>query len=112
MRSRISGWNLGHDSGLPGSPDVLFYRARIAVFVDGCFWHGCRRCRTVPSSNRAFWEAKLRKNKERDRDAARALANMGWNVIRIWEHELKTDSEGVRRRVTDCLMGQTSGRAE
>jgi DNA mismatch endonuclease (patch repair protein) len=112
MRAGISGWKIGHDFGLPGSPDVLFPQTRIAVFVDGCFWHGCRRCRSIPLSNRAFWKAKIQKNTERDRRATRALANMGWKVIRIWEHDLKTNPKGVRRRVTECLNGRVSGCTE
>lgn len=99
MRSRIAGWSMGHDSGLPGKPDVIFLRARLAIFVDGCFWHGCQRCRSIPTTNRKFWMAKIQRNRERDEMVVRMLRTMGWKAMRIWEHELKTDSDGVLRKV-------------
>lgn len=102
MRSGIKGWVIGHDSGLPGRPDVIFPRRRLAIFLDGCFWHGCRRCRSIPTTNGEFWTAKIEGNRKRDRRTVRALRTMGWRAIRIWEHELKTDTEGVLRKV----MGQ------
>jgi DNA mismatch endonuclease (patch repair protein) len=103
MRSGIRGWKTGHNSGLPGRPDVVFSATRLAVFVDGCFWHGCRFCRSIPTSNRKFWKTKIERNVQRDRHVAGELADIGWGVIRIWEHELKTDCEAVRRRVSDYL---------
>ncbi|WP_328698650.1 very short patch repair endonuclease [Cellulomonas citrea] len=79
------------DHPLPGMPrrraDLLFSRARVAVFVDGCFWHGCPDHGTRPSSNAAWWSAKLDRNMERDRDTDDRLADAGWTVIRVWEHE-------------------------
>ena len=99
MRSGIRGWRLGHGSGLTGSPDIVFTRRRLAVFLDGCFWHGCRRCRSIPTTNRAFWMNKIGKNRKRDKKVQRALHEKGWNVVRIWEHELRADSAGVLRKV-------------
>lgn len=99
IRSGIGGWRIGHDSGLPGRPDVVFLRARLAIFLDGCFWHGCRRCRSIPTTNREFWMAKIQRNRERDRKVLRVLRAMGWKAMRIWEHELETDSDGVLRKV-------------
>ena len=61
MRSGIKGWTLGHRSGLTGSPDVVFLRHRLAIFLDGCFWHGCRRCRSIPATNTRFWTNKIEK---------------------------------------------------
>lgn len=107
MRSGIRGWGIGHDSDLPGGPDVVFLRPRLAIFLDGCFWHGCRRCRSIPTTNRAFWKAKIQGNMERDRKVVRMLGAMGWRVMRIWEHELATDSDGVLRKV---LVGRLRGR--
>lgn len=72
---------------LPGTPDVVFTRARIAVFIDGCFWHGCPDHLTVPRSNRKFWEAKLATNRARDRRKDEALTARGWTVLHVWEHE-------------------------
>lgn len=67
--------------------DIVFTRQRIAVFVDGCFWHACPEHATSPKANGAWWAAKLAGNVERDRDTDRRLADAGWEVVRIWEHE-------------------------
>lgn len=99
VRSGIRGWKLGHDAGLPGKPDVVFPRRKLAVFVDGCFWHGCWRCRALPVSNAAFWRAKILGNQARDRRATRELRKLGWEVSRIWEHELRHDHRGVLNRI-------------
>lgn len=69
-------------------PDFVFRTQRIAVFVDGCFWHQCPLHSKVPASNRAFWERKLRRNVQRDREANKALKADEWTVIRIWEHDV------------------------
>ena len=70
------------------SVDFVFRRERVAVFVDGCFWHACPRHGTMPAGNRAFWKAKLARNTERDRLVTRSLRKAGWTVLRIWEHDL------------------------
>lgn len=67
--------------------DIVFPGAKIAVFVDGCFWHGCREHGTQPSRNSHYWDAKLARNRERDHRNNLMLAEAGWTVIRIWEHE-------------------------
>lgn len=68
-------------------PDIVFTRHRIAVFIDGCFWHSCPDHSAVPSVNRDYWKPKLRRNQERDSENTDALAHAGWTVIRAWEHE-------------------------
>jgi DNA mismatch endonuclease (patch repair protein) len=68
-------------------PDVVFTRAKVAVFVDGCFWHSCPQHGTTPRSNRDYWEPKLARNAYRDRANSEALRRSGWRVVRIWEHE-------------------------
>ena len=83
----ITGWRRG--SKLPGRPDFVFRRERVAVFVDGCFWHGCPQHYTRPRTRRAFWDAKVAGNRARDRAADRALRSRGWRVLRIWEHALR-----------------------
>ena len=96
-RHHITGWR--RDQAVFGKPDFLFRKARVAVFVDGCFWHGCSiHCKT-PASNCAFWEKKLAANKARDRRVNRVLRKEGWHVLRIWEHELvrKNETHLVRR---------------
>lgn len=72
---------------LPGRPDVALTRARIAVFVDGCFWHGCPEHGVLPKNNRWWWEEKLRRNRERDQAKDQQLAELGWTAIHVWEHE-------------------------
>lgn len=75
---------------LPGSPDIVFPIAKLAVFVHGCFWHGCRRCtrNLVPKTNAAFWRAKVRANKERDARNTAKLKHLGFHVLTLWECEL------------------------
>jgi DNA mismatch endonuclease (patch repair protein) len=85
VRSGVRGWVL-HASHLPGKPDVLFWRQRVAVFVDGCFWHACPQCGHVPKTRSVFWEAKLARNRERDRRVTAALRVTGYSVVRLWEH--------------------------
>lgn len=72
---------------LPGRPDIVFPRARIAVFVDGCFWHRCPQHGTLPKNNADWWLAKLDRNVERDAEKDTALIELGWAVVHIWEHE-------------------------
>ncbi|SBW24438.1 DNA mismatch endonuclease Vsr [Candidatus Protofrankia californiensis] len=72
---------------LPGRPDMAFTRARVAVFVDGCFWHCCPEHGTLPRNNRDWWQAKLDRNVARDRAKDAALADLGWTVLHVWEHE-------------------------
>jgi DNA mismatch endonuclease (patch repair protein) len=75
---------------IPGSPrraDIVFSRERVAVYVDGCFWHGCPEHGTRSKSNVAWWEEKLARVRARDADTDRRLAEAGWLVVRVWEHE-------------------------
>jgi DNA mismatch endonuclease, patch repair protein len=83
--------------------DVVFSRERVAVFVDGCFWHSCPEHRTTPKANRAWWKAKLRANWERDRRTDEELRARGWTVIRSWEHE---DPELVAARVRRVVLAR------
>jgi len=82
----VTGWRRRHS--LFGQPDFVFPKLRVAVFVDGCFWHSCPQHCTWPTSNRLFWLAKLARNRARDRLVNRTLRNAGWRVLRIWQHEL------------------------
>ncbi|HQL96452.1 MAG TPA: very short patch repair endonuclease [Candidatus Hydrogenedentes bacterium] len=83
----ITGWRRGQP--VLGRPDFVFRRERVAVFVDGCFWHGCPKCYRRPKSNRKFWDAKAARNRARDAEVTRALRRAGWTVVRIWEHALR-----------------------
>jgi DNA mismatch endonuclease (patch repair protein) len=79
-------------------PDILFTRARVAVFVDGCFWHCCPEHGRQPGVNVGYWGPKLERNVARDRAADEALAAAGWKVVRVWEHE--APAEAVERIIT------------
>lgn len=87
VRSGLRGWTM--HSELPGRPDFYFADQRLAVFVDGCFWHGCKRCGHIPTTRSEFWNAKLKRNRQRDRLATRRLKSLGISVLRLWEHRLK-----------------------
>ncbi len=94
----ITGWRRRHR--LPGKPDFVFSKERLAIFVDGCFWHGCARCRNIPVTNDAYWVEKNERNKARDRLITRSLRGKGWTVLRIWEHSLRSPrrvSNRIRR---------------
>src|SRR5712691_8605397 len=83
----ITGWR--KHIRLVGNPDFVFRAERLAVFVDGCFWHGCPAHGRNPSSNRSYWLPKLRRNRQRDLEATRELRRLGWRVLRVWEHDLR-----------------------
>jgi len=87
----ITGWR--RHRPLLGKPDFVFPKLRLAVFVDGCFWHGCPLHSTKPKNNAAFWDKKLAANKVRDRNVTGILRKEGWRVLRIWEHELTRKNE-------------------
>lgn len=87
-------------------PDIVFTRARVAVFVDGCFWHRCPLHSTNPTANGPWWREKLDANVERDRRNDRALAAAGWLVLRFWEHEDPTNvADGVQKVLEDGRGG-------
>jgi DNA mismatch endonuclease (patch repair protein) len=96
------------DRAVPGlarvRPDLLFAGARVAVFVDGCFWHSCDEHAHLPRSNAAWWIAKLEGNVLRDRRADARLAALGWEVLRVWEHE---DPVAAADRVEDLVRSRT-----
>lgn len=82
-----------NDKRLPGTPDIVLPKYRVVIFVNGCFWHGHNQCRyfVIPKSNTEFWVDKINKNIERDALNTEKLISLGWNVITIWECELKKD---------------------
>lgn len=93
-----------HRKDLPGKPDLVFPKLHKVVFVHGCFWHGhtCARGARVPIQNRDYWTKKITRNKERDRKARRALASLGWQVLVLWECEIK-DRERTGRQLRTYL---------
>lgn len=88
-----------HVRALPGNPDIVFTRAKIAVFVDGCFWHKCRMHGSAPKNNSAWWAAKLDENVARDRRKDDQLRAMGWLPIHVWEHDDPVSSAAEIKRI-------------
>ena len=84
----IRGWR-AQPRNVPGRPDFVIEKKRVAVFVDGCFFHGCPHCGHIPRTNRAYWTAKITRNKRRDLAVSKALRGLGYRVIRIWECQLR-----------------------
>ncbi len=99
---RISGWR--RNSNLLGKPDFVFRKQRLVLFVDGCFWHVCPKHSRMPAQNRAYWRRKLKRNVERDRLVKLTLRRLGWRVLRVWEHELRSRNKSrLLRRVRRAL---------
>lgn len=93
-----------HQDTLPGKPDIVFPRLKKVIFVHGCFWHGhanCNRARR-PQNNKAFWDSKLDKNKLRDQLNAKALNNLGWDILVVWQCQLR-DLEATTKRINKFL---------
>jgi DNA mismatch endonuclease (patch repair protein) len=102
--SDIRGYRL-HYAKAPGRPDVAFVGRKVAVFVHGCFWHGCPHCQPVrPKTNKKFWHEKLDRNKARDQRKVRELRTAGWRVVTIWECRLKKDVAKEVGRVAKALV--------
>jgi DNA mismatch endonuclease (patch repair protein) len=96
---------------VPGLPrrtiDIAFPRRRVAVFIDGCFWHGCPAHGTDPASNSAWWAKKILTNQQRDADTTTQLQTLGWTVVRFWEHE---DPDAILREVEALVHRAEPGR--
>jgi DNA mismatch endonuclease Vsr len=104
IRNRIAGWKL-HARNMPGRPDFFFPFQRVAVFVDGCFWHGCPKCGHTPKTNRKYWSKKLARNKHRDAQIKRTLRSDGVRVLRFWECQLRDNPGSCLKRLT-ILLGK------
>ena len=95
-RNRLTGWRRRYP--IFGKPDVTFPNSKVAIFVDGCFWHNCPKHGQIPENNREFWIEKINTTKKRDRLVNRTIQNKGWRVLRIWECELK-DKKLIKRKI-------------
>ena len=87
--------------------DIVFRYARVCVFVDGCYWHGCSRHFRPPSTNRSWWSEKIADNRMRDQRQSRALRKHGWRVIRFWEHQIVANAASCARRVFTIVQERT-----
>lgn len=92
---------------LPGTPDIVLKKYKTAIFVNGCFWHAHEGCKyfVLPEENREFWEEKLLRNRERDAEKQKQLQELGWNVIVIWECELKSSKDKRLMALTKEITG-------
>jgi len=92
---RVALWHRGvryrKNVRIYGTPDIVVRRAKLLIFLDSCFWHGCRHHCRMPKSNRLFWDEKINRNKKRDRAVTRHYRRKGWTVLRFWEHKLAKD---------------------
>jgi len=90
---------------LIGKPDIVFPYKGLAVFVDGCYWHGCPKCYREPKTNTEYWKNKIARNQQRAKTVRRQLNRNGWRVMRVWEHELKNNLDKVickiKKRMSD-----------
>ena len=100
--SGLTGWR--RKWKLRGQPDFVWPKQRLALFVDGCFWHGCPKHCRIPASNEEYWERKLSNNRVRDRSITRELRKAGWTVLRVWEHALKDFPSRVIARIRKALQ--------
>jgi DNA mismatch endonuclease (patch repair protein) len=105
IRNRVIGWRVDAND-ISGSPDFFFPREHTAVFVDGCFWHGCPRCGHTPKTNRPYWRKKLARNKQRDAQITRKLRSSGTRVLRLWECQLR-DKPGSCLKKLFILLGRS-----
>lgn len=104
-------WNLGlrgyrlHPKNIPGRPDIVYSKKKLAIFVNGCFWHRCPKCNyTLPKSNTEFWKTKFEKNVERDKRKRLMLEDQGWQVLTVWECEIKEDLVELLARIKYELL--------
>lgn len=99
-----------HTSTPAGRPDIVFSRARVAIFVDGCFWHGCPDHYVKPKTRTEFWSHKLRENVLRDIKQTRELEGLGWRLVRVWEHEVFANLEELVLKVRAVVDGAADRR--
>jgi len=106
LRSAL--WFRGHryrvQYGIEGKPDIAFPKQKIAIFCDGCYWHGCPKCRKIPESNKEFWLKKFEINKKRAVKVNKLLKEKGWIILRFWGHEIKQKLEEVVLKIESILQ--------
>ena len=108
LKIRRAVWALGkryriHNKTIFGTPDMSNKSKKVAVFIDGCFWHGCSRCYVEPKSNTEFWRNKIARNTKRRKKVKAELKREGWKVLQFWEHQIKQDSEKISLKIADFL---------
>jgi DNA mismatch endonuclease, patch repair protein len=97
----IRGYRIYYE--IPGKPDIVFVKKKIAIFIDGCYWHKCPVCFQEPETRKEFWMKKIHSNVERDKKINDKLQKEGWNVIRIWEHEIRKKPEKIVSEIQELI---------
>lgn len=97
-------WSTGlryriHDKTIFGKPDISNKKKKLAIFVDGCFWHGCKRCYREPTTNTDFWKQKIQNNKKRRKQVIKFLKREDWKILEFWEHEINEKPEIVVKKI-------------
>ena len=115
QKVRSALWRKGYrfrknETSLPGTPDIAFPGAKIAVFIDSCFWHGCPNHLRKPKSNTEYWEKKMARNRKRDAKVNREYERIEWKAIRIWEHSIRESFDETLQDLTDVLDNRYGGR--
>mgnify|MGYP005851435249 FL=1 len=100
-KNKVRGYRLHYK--IFGNPDLVFPEKRLAIFIDGCFWHKCPVCFIKPTSHVKFWEQKIRNNLKRDKEVNKFLAKNNWKVLRIWEHEIEKNPEKICLKIIKLL---------
>jgi DNA mismatch endonuclease (patch repair protein) len=108
-RLGLRGWRRGRRTE-GARPDFAFVRGQVAVFVDGCFWHGCPNCAKRPASNVEYWDLKIGRNRARDAEQTKRLHATGWSVIRFWGHEIEGDAAQCAAVVNETVLSRGSRR--
>lgn len=85
--------------GYFGKPDLVFKKRKTVVYIDSCFWHGCKKHMRPPKSNRDYWISKIERNKNRDKEVNKHYAKIGWKIVRVWEHDIEKDIQRSAKRV-------------
>lgn len=98
----MRGWRLP-PKHIPGKPDIAFTRAKLAIFIDGCFWHGCSTCYRRPKSHQTYWDTKLKRNMARDSQNTKDLRRAGWTVLRLWEHQVAKSIDNCTAKTAKAL---------
>ena len=106
IQAGLTGWRV-RPREIPGKPDFFFEEQKLAIFVDGCYWHGCKRCGHIPRTNSSFWRHKFALTKKRDRKVARELRSSGYKTLRIWEHRLAGRLQTCVGRIEALVRGKT-----
>ncbi|WP_066392260.1 very short patch repair endonuclease [Neobacillus mesonae] len=100
-------WKMGFrfrkNARLIGKPDIAIKKDKIVIFIDSCFWHNCPLHGNMPKSNREYWEKKLERNKKRDIEVTKYYRDMGWNILRVWEHEFKENFDEATKQIANFI---------